>query len=116
MARKVTDFGGLNHGTKKGRLVSTANSRGSHCNSCGKLQYTPNAAFQRAARPRCYHCGGTLIESEASYKRRNDQTKKEAAQALQDGIGYKPLTCKHCGKHFRSKIGLKLHIEDNHAA
>lgn len=33
----------------------------SSCNNCGSKKQVPTKIFDRAARPRCWHCGGTLV-------------------------------------------------------
>jgi ribosomal protein S27E len=109
----VRDYGGNNH--NNGRLQYTRKAcRSLRCDKCKKLQYIPEMAFSRAAVPRCYKCGSTLIETERSYRRRTGKTKRGASKSIVVGIGFKPLKCPECGKKFRTRIGRQLHMEDNH--
>ena len=109
----VRDYGGNNHINGQLKFVRKR-CRSLRCSKCNNLQYIPQQAFERASAPRCYKCGGTLIDTAASYRRRTGRTKKAAGKSLNVGIGFKPLKCTDCGKKFRTRIGLQLHMEDNH--
>jgi hypothetical protein len=116
-AYRLKDYGGNMHGTSSTGLYSTSSkhSRSMICDECKKLQYYPHIAFTRKAMPRCYHCGGMLIETEEGFKKRTGKTKKATAKVIELGCpGVKPYVCLHCSQAFRSQTGMKLHIRDNH--
>lgn len=67
MIPSLHDYGGNQHGR---RVKRTKENAFSHvCRDCNKMQYIPKRELYRAARPRCYHCGGTLLETEATTKK-----------------------------------------------
>ena len=101
------------HGGNRKTFVSlrTGSARSLRCRDCDKLQYVARAAFFRSKAPRCYLCGGVIVETPMAQKKR---TGLSAAQLKGGCPGVKPLRCPFCETAFRSEAGLNLHIRDNH--
>lgn len=94
----INEYGGAKY-PKKRRIKrgDETNPTFSHrCRDCGKLRYVTRRELTRAAKPRCYACGGTLIETETAHKQ---IVAKQTSAALALGKSqYQPLDAQYVAK------------------
>jgi hypothetical protein len=101
----VGDYAGHAWDRHRGaRKRSSKETTTSHrCRECGTLRYLTALQLNRAARPRCLGCGGTLVETEAVLDRTRDRRRSR--------IVLEPATkCKTCGRGFALVDQLAAHL------
>lgn len=112
---QTSDFGGHNHGRASCKKVTKQSCRSYRCRDCNHLRYVTHVELSRAAAPRCTFCGGSLEETDPSFKHNTGKTKRRVEIESNHGCpGEKPHECHHCRKRFRSEGGLAIHIKESH--
>jgi len=112
MGRAVADYGGSRGGSsRRPRMVRVENCRSFRCFDCKRITFVPLFVVARGT-VHCRHCGGATEETAASFRRQYGRSAVGTANNPHDSH---PLECPECDKRFRSKVGLKLHLEDSHA-
>ena len=125
-----SDYGGVSAGGRYPRKIKKGDSYSFRCRDCGKLRHCGRLEVFRASRPRCLGCGGTLVETEPSVKRR---VARMDAVALEKGTSARELTreekralsaaakaevscrCRGCDAGFVADKFLVLHLRLNRA-
>lgn len=77
------------------------------CRECKTMHFFTLSAWGRNIPERCPDCGSMLDETAESIARRSGPRRYARADS-------KPYECTQCKERFRSKVGLKLHMEEQH--
>lgn len=111
----TNDYGGNGYGRRpRSTKVRIGSTRSYRCRDCDKLRYLSNRELQRAARPRCLECGGTLIETVAEERRTvgTPTARKKAAEDMAETLAAvrKTPRCLKCGAGYISEDYLQDHV------
>lgn len=84
------------------------------CRDCSTLRYVLPKELDRAAKPRCLKCGGTLLETKQTSKRRLEQQDSQRVSRF-SSREISPVTtgfrCKSCRRKFSNVEALESHLQ-----